>query len=766
MHANSIRRPSRAGTTGRAGAATAQARHQGRRPGRRTRRTAIAAVSDRGRHRGGLRDGALWRGRGGAPHVLAGVRRLARLRAAGVQRDRPRGADPGRGARVDDRRLGVRARCGPLGGDRVDLRRRHRLGGVDARVVGRGRGHGRGHPHRRRRRGRRPGRCGRRGRRRCLDPLRRRLGARHPPAMGGDHEQWAFDVASGSGGLLVAGGENVWGEIRPRLWFSADGAEWTSVDGGPGGPFDGTGEESVRAIAAFGEGFVAIGDRTVDNEQDGLVWYSPDGETWEEVDAPNLRGPGRQQVLSLAAHDGGLVAGGSSDLTGDGQGDPVVWRSADGRTWDPVSGELPMTLGRSGVQRPRGPLRDVQPHGGPDRRRGERVAASHAGSRPTAACTGPSCPTPCTATCSRTACPSAPRRRSTASPWRSRPSPPCCASTAPDGRTPPATPSPRPRHSRSPPRSPPSPMGRRSPPGACSPQPRARPVSGSSDSSGTARATGGRASTAPPSPPGTSSTSRRSPAGTSPWGSRTSGSPRAARTSATATPTGSSGCRRTAPTGRASGCRTPERTRRSSSSSTTRRSPAWRRRSPSSRPRRRPCRPTPRAARAPGRSPASCPSRTGSSPSGRTTTTTTATRSSSSRPTARASPPSPPRTPAPARRSTPTCASTPTGCRSPSGSPGPHGRTTPSPPCASRDRGGSPVRAAASPATASRRPTRVPPVTRASSWSAPTTAPGTATPGCGSRKTARTGPTSSRASSAAPATSGRRPWLPTPTAVG
>src|SRR5690606_19289037 len=129
-------------------------------------------------------------------------------------------------------------------------------------------------------------------------------------------------------------GEIVWGELRPRLWFSPDGETWTSVDGGAGGPLDGTGEESVRDISAVGAGFVAVGTRTVDNEQDGLAWWSDDGETWEALDTPTLGGPRRQDVLTVAHTDAGIVAGGySSDDSGLGQ--PVVWTSADGRTWDP-----------------------------------------------------------------------------------------------------------------------------------------------------------------------------------------------------------------------------------------------------------------------------------------------------------------------------------------------------------------------------------------------------------------------------------------------
>jgi hypothetical protein len=164
-----------------------------------------------------------------------------------------------------------------------------------------------------------------------------------PEAMAGEHEQWAFAVATGEGGTLVAGGENAWGEVRPRLWFSADGETWTSVDGGAGGPLDTTGAEVVRDITSVGAGFVAVGSRTVENEQDGVVWFSPDGETWEEVEAPELGGAGRQELQSVIATDGGVVAGGFSAHGDDGQGAPYVWRSPDGRSWERSKDALPMT---------------------------------------------------------------------------------------------------------------------------------------------------------------------------------------------------------------------------------------------------------------------------------------------------------------------------------------------------------------------------------------------------------------------------------------
>jgi hypothetical protein len=160
-------------------------------------------------------------------------------------------------------------------------------------------------------------------------------------AMGGDHEQWAFDVTASDAGILVAGGESVWGEVRPRLWFSTDGETFTSVDGGPGGVLDTTGQESIREVAAVDGGFVAVGSRTNENDQDGAVWFSADGKSWEEVEVPSMTGEGRQALLTVANAGGVVVAGGYKAGPGD-QGQPVVWRSQDGRNWGGASAPLPI----------------------------------------------------------------------------------------------------------------------------------------------------------------------------------------------------------------------------------------------------------------------------------------------------------------------------------------------------------------------------------------------------------------------------------------
>lgn len=166
-----------------------------------------------------------------------------------------------------------------------------------------------------------------------------------PEDMAGKHEQWAFDIAAGDGGVVVVGGERAWGDVRPRVWHSTDGEAWQTVDGGSEGPFAQSGQASISSVTAFGEGFVAVGWERVDGQQNGLAWYSPDGTNWEAIDAPSLGGDGRQALLSVATADGRVVAGGYS-AGGAGQGQPVVWRSEDGISWGEASEPLELADSR------------------------------------------------------------------------------------------------------------------------------------------------------------------------------------------------------------------------------------------------------------------------------------------------------------------------------------------------------------------------------------------------------------------------------------
>ena len=142
-----------------------------------------------------------------------------------------------------------------------------------------------------------------------------------PRSMGGDHEQWAFDVAAGDGGILVAGGENVWGEVRPAACGSAPTARRGRASTAAPAGRSTRPARSVRAVAAVGDGFVAVGSRTVDGEQDGVAWFSADGESWEPVDAPAWRAAAARRCSAWRCRRRGLVAGGYVRPT-PGQGEP------------------------------------------------------------------------------------------------------------------------------------------------------------------------------------------------------------------------------------------------------------------------------------------------------------------------------------------------------------------------------------------------------------------------------------------------------------
>lgn len=171
-------------------------------------------------------------------------------------------------------------------------------------------------------------------------------------------------VASGAGGFVAFGG----GDDQPSTgWTSDDGTVWT--------PAEATGVDvRVNAVAADGDGWIAVGDRIAPEgggTEAGVVLTSADGVTWE-LATDRLR-VGDGTVSDVAVGDDGTVvavgfdtAGGriwrnpasrrrpvDADAAGttiqgvavatDGfvalgraVGDlhPVVWTSADGRTWE------------------------------------------------------------------------------------------------------------------------------------------------------------------------------------------------------------------------------------------------------------------------------------------------------------------------------------------------------------------------------------------------------------------------------------------------
>ena len=157
--------------------------------------------------------------------------------------------------------------------------------------------------------------------------------ASHPVRIlgGGSVAERMTTVIAAPAGFVAGGsvGPELF-ERRARFWTSADGVAWQPV----ADDASAFANAEVRAIARFGDGYVAVGVVGTAQQITGSVaWTSPDGRAWTRVDAPDL-GLGRT-ISVVVAPGGGLVAVGS-DLN---EHEALAWTSPDGRSWTIAPGE-------------------------------------------------------------------------------------------------------------------------------------------------------------------------------------------------------------------------------------------------------------------------------------------------------------------------------------------------------------------------------------------------------------------------------------------
>jgi hypothetical protein len=113
-------------------------------------------------------------------------------------------------------------------------------------------------------------------------------------------------------------------------WSSSDDGRTWEVSSSFPTERDGDTNSSVWSVAAGGPGFVAVG--AIGPEP--IAWTSPDGVTWTQVRPPSPAGRTAKMTDLAASPDGSLVAVGYAERERQADPDlPLIWRSADGRSW-------------------------------------------------------------------------------------------------------------------------------------------------------------------------------------------------------------------------------------------------------------------------------------------------------------------------------------------------------------------------------------------------------------------------------------------------
>jgi hypothetical protein len=164
-----------------------------------------------------------------------------------------------------------------------------------------------------------------------------RLFAADPGATTDGRDQSLTGIATNGSTVVAIGGENDGVSFRPEFLVSADAGRsfrlaavrTLSGDEPPYG-------DAPKQIVAGNGAWVALGTRP----NGTTVWTSRDGRGWvRQPDAAGTAFGGNDRVGRVVALGSGFLAVGSTSAKGDfTDPTPVVWRSADGRRWDRLTG--------------------------------------------------------------------------------------------------------------------------------------------------------------------------------------------------------------------------------------------------------------------------------------------------------------------------------------------------------------------------------------------------------------------------------------------
>ncbi|HEV3381570.1 MAG TPA: hypothetical protein VG142_11385 [Trebonia sp.] len=147
------------------------------------------------------------------------------------------------------------------------------------------------------------------------------------PALAGRGVDQQLSQVAVAGTTAVAVGSQTGTRLpRPRFFYSADSGKTWRLATIRGMPAPGSG---AALVAGGARGWLALGSTS--------TFTSPNGQSWlPEAPLPEVRG---DRVSVLTATASGFLAAGSNVPGGDtDQASPVVWLSANGTTWQRISG--------------------------------------------------------------------------------------------------------------------------------------------------------------------------------------------------------------------------------------------------------------------------------------------------------------------------------------------------------------------------------------------------------------------------------------------
>jgi len=151
-------------------------------------------------------------------------------------------------------------------------------------------------------------------------------------------EQIMVDVAAFRDGYVAVGRTSIGPEYRPFLLRSTDGLVWESV------PLNAPrfAVTDIHALAVVGERLFALGSASTNDRggSRGIVWFSDDATVWREANGPFAE----VRLSSLAGREGELLLIGADNQ----RSHPVAWTSTDGADWDVQSLQLPVRLDTAG----------------------------------------------------------------------------------------------------------------------------------------------------------------------------------------------------------------------------------------------------------------------------------------------------------------------------------------------------------------------------------------------------------------------------------